>query len=228
MRPVRHTYHRYPNLGSYLYVAGIQYFLVQILVALRFAPPYSLAHNTISDLGDTACGIFNNRPVCSPFHSLMNISFVVLGISMVAGSILVYQGFVGRRALTIGFWAFGLGGLGVVLVGLFPENTVPAFHGIGAALPFVIGNVGIIVLGFSLNVPTSLRRFTVLSGCVALIALGFYASNRYLDLGEGGIERVVAYPQTIWMIIIGVYGLTHSRPGTPRLRHRTQGIAARS
>lgn len=56
---------------------------------LRFSPSYSLAHNTISDLGDTTCGIFNGRPICSPLHVLMNISFVVLGLTMVAGSLLV-------------------------------------------------------------------------------------------------------------------------------------------
>ena len=107
----------------------------------------------------------------------------------------------------VGFTLFALGGAGTALVGIFPENTVSALHGIGAALPFLIGNVGVVILGFSLEVPKILRIYTVLTGSIALAALGVYASGHYIGLGEGGLERVVAYPQTIWIIILGIYSL---------------------
>ena len=45
----------------------------------------------------------------------------------------------------------------------------------------------------------------VLSGSVALIFLAFYASSHFVGLGEGAIERVVAYPQTVWLIVLGIY-----------------------
>ena len=211
MRAVRSTYARFPRLGPWLYVSAIQYFVVQFLVAIRFEPTYSVARNTISDLGNTTCDKFNGRPVCSPLHSVMNISFVVLGLAMITGSTLVYCAFAGRRAAAVGFLGFGLGGLGAVLVGLYPENTVPAFHGLGSALPFVIGNAGIVVLGVSLDAPRWLRRFTITIGCAALVGLAFYSSSQFLGLGEGGIERVVAYPQTVWMVVVGLYLLTRSR-----------------
>lgn len=181
------------------------------MVGFRFSPRYSLTHNTISDLGDTVCGIFNNRHICSPLHVFMNISFFALGIAMIAGSILLYNQCKKNRNVKVGFCLFAIGGFGVVLVSLFPENTVSAFHGIGTALPFLIGNVGVVLLGFSLKESKPIEIYTILTGVLALIALGVYGSGHYVGLGEGGIERVVAYPQTIWMIVMGIYFLVQPK-----------------
>jgi hypothetical protein len=50
-----------------------------------------------------------------------------------------------------------------------------------------------------------MRLYTWLTGTVALLSLIFYASGHLLGLGEGGIERMVAYPQTIWLFVLGAY-----------------------
>lgn len=192
-------------LGPLAFVSGIQYFVVQLLVGLRFSPGYSVANNTISDLGNTSCSRFNARLVCSPLHALMNGSFIVLGLTMVAGCYLLVGRFPRTRGTTIGFGLFALGGLGAILVGLFPENTVPALHGLGAALPFFFGNAGLVILGGSMVASRPVRALTVLAGAISLVALGVYVSGHFGALGEGGLERVVAYPQTIWMIAIGLY-----------------------
>jgi len=126
---------------------------------------------------------------------------------MITGSLLLCQSFKKSRNVIIGFTLFAIGGAGTALVGIFPENTVSALHGIGAALPFLIGNVGVVILGFSLKIPKIFRIYTVSTGSISLAALGVYASGHYIGLGEGGLERVVAYPQTIWMIILGLYSL---------------------
>lgn len=196
---------RHARLGAIFYVSTLQYFLVQLLVSLRWSPPYSLSRNTISDLGNTTCGKFNGRNVCSPLHSLMNVSFVVLGLAMIGGSLLVCRYMPTTKFQAVGFMSIAIGGVGAVMVGIFPENTIPALHGIGAALPFLIGNIGLLILGFSLGGPVALRIYTVLSGSVALIFLAFYASSHFVGLGEGAIERVVAYPQTVWLIVLGIY-----------------------
>ena len=49
----------FARLSPVLYVAGMQYFAVQFLVALRWPRPYNISRDTISDLGNTACGIGN-------------------------------------------------------------------------------------------------------------------------------------------------------------------------
>jgi hypothetical membrane protein len=210
-RPVRIRLRRsgisgsHPRIGPVCYAASVQYFVVQLLVALRWSPPYSISRNTISDLGNTVCGSWNGRDVCSPLHDLMNLSFIVLGVTMMAGSVFVFRNFAQGRAAAAGFAGMAAAGLGTVMVGLFPENSVPALHGVGAALPFVLGNSALFVLAFALEMPVPLRAYAFFSGLVAILGLAAFASGHYLGLGEGGMERVVAYPQTIFLVVIGCY-----------------------
>ena len=201
---------RHPRPGPVLYIAGIRYFVVQFIVALQWVPPYSLSGDTISDLGNTACGSWNGHYVCSPLHGLMNWSFVALGITMTLGSVLISRYFATGRASRAAFAMMAISGAGVIVAGFFPENTVPALHGLGTAIPFVLGNASLITLALSFRMPALLRLYTFLSGVIALLGLVVYASGHYMGLGEGGIERVVAYPQTVCLAVIGFYLVTRS------------------
>ncbi len=207
----------YPKLGPVLYVTSIQYFVVQLIVALQWSPPYSLSRNTISDLGNTACRTWNGRYVCSPLHSLMNASFVVLGITMILGSVFISRYFANGRVAEAGFAAMAISGVGVIMVGFFPENSESTLHELGAAIPFVLGNASLIILALSFKMSAVLRAYFFLSGVMALLGLAAFASSHYLGLGEGGMERVVAYPQTVCLVVIGCY-LAARRSAGARLR----------
>ncbi len=196
---------RYPFVGPSFWMVSVQYYIIQLVVAMAWTIGYSLQHNTISDLGNTACGNYGDRWVCSPLHGLMNGSFIVLGLTMVLGALLIYQEFRRTDLSAIGFGAMAAAGTGTLVVGFFPENTVNNLHILGAALPFLVGNAGMVLLGSVLDVPKALRLYTVISGVVSLLALGLFVMHTYLGLGIGGMERIVAYPQTIWLIVFGIY-----------------------
>lgn len=200
---------RYPLVGPGLWILSVQYFAVQIAAAQAWTTSYNWRLNTISDLGNTACGTYGGRYVCSPSHVLMNISLIVLGITMILGALLIYRQFKDNRGSMIGFSCMAVAGLGTVLVGLFPENSVAALHNFGAAMPFFVGNVGLVVLSLALSIPKSLKIYTFLSGALALVALGLFLNHSYLGLGEGGMERITAYPQTVWLIVFGIYTYSH-------------------
>lgn len=188
-----------------MWILSVEYFIIQVVVALDWKPAYSVTKNTISDLGNTNCGIYGGNYICSPLHNLMNLAFICLGIFMIFGSLLIYQEFKETSFSLVGFSFMLMAGIGTVLVGLFPENTISTTHIIGAFLPFFIGNIGIVILGSVLVLPKSLRIYTLLTGIIALIALVFFISNTFLGIGKGGMERIVAYPQTVWLIVFGVY-----------------------
>jgi hypothetical membrane protein len=193
-------------LGAMLWLLNIQYYVIQVIVAFAFKSGYNWAHNTISDLGNTKCGMYGGRLVCSPLHATMNVSFIFLGVTICAGAFLLYRRFTTGWPTLIGFGCMGLAGLGTLLVGLYPENTVSSFHITGAALAFIFGNLGMIVLGLSIKqVSSQMRLYTMLSGIVGLIALILFQRHIYLGIGIGGMERITAYPQTIWMIVFGEY-----------------------
>ncbi|CAN5127470.1 hypothetical protein BH09PAT3_BH09PAT3_4140 [soil metagenome] len=192
--------------GAWLWVISIQYYILQLVVASQWSNGYSWAHNTISDLANTHCGPYGDRLVCSPLHAAMNGSFLLLGLTMIAGSVLLGKKYAVSLLTRIGFGCMVLAGIGTILVGLFPENTVSSMHVIGAALPFIFGNIGMILLGLTIRaLPKVLAVVTVLSGVIALVALPFFVSGTTLGIGSGWVERIVAYPQSIWMIVFGLF-----------------------
>ncbi len=205
------------RLGAFLWVLSLQYYVVQVIVAAMWPVNngYSWANNTISDLANTVCGAYGDRLVCSPGYASMNISFVWLGITMIAGAVLLNQQLGKTRPVQLGFWFMALAGIGTILVGLYPENTVASLHILGAAIPFVLGNVGMILISERApGLPTWLRVFGIVLGSVALLALALFLAQLYLGIGIGGMERVVAYPQSVWMITFGGYLLFRKKPTT--------------
>ncbi len=197
---------RYPLVGPLLWALSLQYFAVQIIVAQAWKiPPYSIFHNTISDLGNTSCGSYNLNYVCSPLHSLMNASFIMLGITMFFGSFLIYQEFRKTSFSALGFSAMGASAIGTAMVGLFPENSISALHILGASLPFLIGNIGLIILGKVLDLPRWFSVSTVIGGMLTIVFLGLFITHNYLGVGIGGMERLVAYPQTFWLVSLSAY-----------------------
>jgi hypothetical membrane protein len=189
-------------VGPIVWQSCIQYFLVQGVVAAGWTPSYSWRLDAISDLGATRCGPFDGRDVCSPLHGLMNVSLVLLGLSMTVGSVLVYLDLGRSRA---GFLLMGTAGVGAALVGVFPEDTVYWAHLTGADLAFLLGNIALIVFGRGLRLPRWLSWYSIASGAVALVGLCLFLTHNRFFLGLGGMERVVAYPQTIWLVVVGVY-----------------------
>ena len=204
----------YPFLGPAVFISSALYFYAQIFVAWVFNPshaPYNLVTNTISDLGNTACGPYGSGYVCSPRHLYMDVAFVFLGIVMAAGSMLLYHEFAGRggaeqNAAFIGFLFMGIAGIGAMFVGFFPENTNGTMHKIGAGLAIGLGNLGIFILGAVLGrLPEAMRRYMLVFSTISITALVLFAGHKSFGIGAGTMERIAAYPQTIWLITFGLY-----------------------
>jgi hypothetical membrane protein len=202
-------------VGALLWASSIQFFLAQVVVALGWETPYRVATRYISDLGNTACAAYpvgSSIHVCSPWHAGMNASFLLLGLTMAAGAVLIARAFRAGRALEAGLLLISVAGLGVFLVGLFPENENIEAHTVGAGLNFICGNLGMIVLGV---VGSGSRRFDRVSQAMGILGLAgtvLFVKEIYLGLGQGGMERVAAYPLTIWLTGAGVYFWRIGRP----------------
>jgi hypothetical membrane protein len=140
----------------------------------------------------------------------MNASFILLGVIMASGSLLIRQEFTDgtpqqRIASYIGFTCLAVGGLGAILVGTFPENTVKVLHLTGAGLAIGVSNVGIAILGWILVLPAWLRWYMRVLSITSVLALILFLTHGYLGVGAGGMERIAGYPETVWLIVFGVY-----------------------
>ena len=216
MKAFDSTQIRRVRLGAWCWIASLQFFVVQWIVQRAWTTPYSLRTNYISDLGNTACAPFppdSVAYVCSPWHALMNASFVITGVTIVLGSVLLAVALRAPRARVAALALLVAAGIGFVLVGLFPENVDFPPHRLGAALQFVLGNLALVVVGASLIRSGAGRRFGLVSmgfGMAGLVATALFVSRHYLGLGIGGMERVAAYPLPLWTIAAGA-GLARAR-----------------
>lgn len=185
--------------------------------------PFSLTRNYISDLGNTACGpypIGSEMVVCSPWHAVMNASFLLMGVTVPLGAAFAARTFrsIGSR---FGLAMVALGGLGFVLVGLFPENVNFPPHRLGAGLQFVSGNLGQVVLGIAMlaaRPSPRLAAFSIASGAVGFMATALFVTGHDLGTGIAGMERLAAYPLPIWTIVIGILLGRQTNRSAPLLR----------
>ena len=159
--------------GACWAVGVVQYAVAQIVAAAAWARPYSLKNNYISDLGNTACGMFHvphGTPyyVCSPDHGVMNASFAVFGVLTIAGALLLRRIWPAGR---LAHWALALwilSGLGKIIVGLVPENTHIGLHLLGA-LNVPLASVAILLL--SLAIRRTSHTISVIGIVVAVVGL---------------------------------------------------------
>lgn len=187
-------------LGGVLLVLAASGILMGIITGEALYPAVYTTHdNEISDLGAT-------RPpdsiILQPSATIFNVTMIVAGIAIMAGAWLTYLGHRSRRALI----SVGLLGFGALGVGVFPGNN-PGFHPLFALLTFVSGGIAAVLVAPLLAAP--FRYVSVGLGITALgsLAFGVFGTGTkvFEELGDGGVERWVAYPIILWMVTYGGY-----------------------
>jgi hypothetical membrane protein len=179
--------------GGLAWALTLQFFVVEAIAASQYGG-YSYSANVISDLGTAD----------SSARLLMNASFVLQGLLIAAGALLLGPGLSGTggrlaRALLV------IAGLGVLLVGVFPSDGNATVHEIAAGAHFLGGGLGLIALAYGLR-PRSEALGTALAllGLIGVIGTIFFGSVVFLGLGEGGMERVAAYVLPLGLPVAGI------------------------
>jgi hypothetical membrane protein len=193
-----------------IWMCAAQFFVAQLVAQFRWTSPFSLATNFISDLGNTTCGLYPpvaGAYVCSPWHMLMNTSFVLQGVIILVGAVLVRTAFSGQRWAVVAFALLAVTALGIAGVGLFPEDVNNGAHVINAGTQFITGNAAIIVFGVRAVRVKRWCAYAVVSttlGIIGVLATVLFAQGYGLGLGVAGMERVAAYTLPVWLITSGV------------------------
>jgi hypothetical membrane protein len=159
---------------------------------------YDTFTNTISDLGGT---IPPNSYMVEPNRLIFIATMAIGGVLVLAATILLWR-VLARRGFLV-----AIGGLGVGMAGIaiFPGN-VETWHPLLALLCFVGGSIAAILSGRFLDRP--LRYVTLVMGAVALVStvFGLDAFEGHWPqtmFGLGGVERWIAYPVLLWMVLLG-------------------------
>ncbi len=198
------------RLGAILWVLCLQFFLGQLVAQLAW-PQYSMVLDDISVLGATVCGAANTSPdgtayVCSPLNLVFNASLALQGMLSALGALLTWRAWPRGWMTATGLALAIIGGLGTSMAGIFAYNVNLPLHALGALTDFTLANVGFILLGVVLlrHDARGLGTFSIAVGALSLTAFVLYVTGTYFGLGRGIIERVVAYPQTLWYAVMGI------------------------
>ncbi len=198
------------RLGGVLWLVGaVQFVVAMLVVQLAWTTPYNVLDNAISDLGAVSCheNPMGTSYVCSPLHAVFNASIIGFGALVAVGAILVFPVLPRVRAAMGGVVLLIVAGIGASIVGLFPEDTVGAAHGLGALLAFGGSAAALVLLGISMTGHprwTGWRLLTLVCGVISggtLIASLF--RTEYGPLGFGGLERLIVAPALVWLVVIG-------------------------
>ncbi|MCB5293274.1 hypothetical protein BJQ90_02722 [Arthrobacter sp. SO3] len=169
----------------------------------------------------------------------MNASFVVQGVGMMAGAMLLsaallctaarpgarftpgpasrtpWAAVIAARALT------ALAGAGTVIVGLVPEDAGSGWHAVGAIVYFSAGGLALVLLGWLWLRQTPLSWLILVCGVVSLGALTAGGVTG-MDVPEPGtLERLMGYPITIGTAAVGL--VVAQRVGRERAVRRLAG-----
>jgi len=176
--------------GAVIFVGTVQ-FLLALIISEALYPGYSIADNTISDLG------------VGPSAAIFNSSMFLLGVLIVISAYLIQRSFNSK----LFFVLLILTGIGAMGVGLFPANIRP-LHTIASLTAFLFEGLSAIA-SYKLQKPP-LSYLAILLGVTTLGALALYGSGTYLGLGKGGIERMIAYPVLLWGVGFGSHLISAS------------------
>ena len=175
--------------GSLVLVGAAQFIVGMILAEVLYSG-YNVADNYISDLG------------VGPSALIFNSSIFLFGLTVVAASYCIWR-ILGEKLFTKLFMIlFFLAGIGVMGVGIFTEDA-GVIHTIVSFIAFFFGGLSAIA-AYKLEKPP-LNYISIIMGIITLTALVLFGTKNFLGLGQGGMERMIAYPLVLWAISFGGY-----------------------
>ncbi|KAA8885348.1 DUF998 domain-containing protein [Nocardia colli] len=204
---------RIASIAGLAWVSTVQYFVILVVVQSRWTTPYSWTRNAISDLGADTC--FQSEHVdtwvCSPWHVLANISWILSGLCLAVGALLAARIYGRNRLARVGFALYAAAGIGLVMVGFNPEDTRIAPHTIGAIVAIAGGAVAVVLTAAAMIADgrtPALGRIGIALGVIAIAS--FVATMAKVGGAEmfGLWERLAAFPVLIWAILHGIAMLT--------------------
>jgi hypothetical membrane protein len=169
-----------------LFVAITQFALLTNIAETQY-PNFSIRNTLLSNLGNWG----------TPSALIFNASLIIFGcLGLAIGFVLK-----GVRKLTFIPLLFGLGGLGMLIMGIFPLSVDWA-HDVGAFLAFVL--MALAALCCYWTFPGPFRYVSLMLGVIAFITMVLYKGCVYVGLGAAGMERMIVYPLFLWMAAFGV------------------------
>lgn len=207
------------HAGALMLLVQPLYILAELITATAVIAPYSLVDNTISDLGATTCTTIGYGvgpvAVCSPWHLLVNGAFIVFGLLMTVGTVLLRGWFPRARVSTAALVLWVVSGLSSIGTGLTPLDQALELHVLVSLPVFLTQPLALLLSGLALRGRPGLAGSALALGAISLAAtVAFFAVPAGGAFG-GLLERLALWPGYVWLLGLGVVVLRD----LPRLGH---------
>lgn len=180
--------------GIALFLGVVQFGLF-VIVAESVSPAYSVSTNYISDLGKA---FPNSAPI-------FNSSIIVLGLLVLVSAYFIQRAFNWKPGTAM----IALAGIGQIGVGSFPEGSPYMLHSLFSLVTFLFIGLAAILMARWQRAPLS--YFSIVLGAITLVSMLLYIpdSGGYwggaLEIGPGGLERMIVYPVLFWGVAFSGY-----------------------
>ncbi|MFC4556544.1 DUF998 domain-containing protein [Georgenia faecalis] len=203
-------------LGASAWLVQPLYVVAELVAAARSSAPYSLLDQTISDLGATTCTSidypYGAVEVCSPLHALVNGSFIVFGLLLAVGAVLLRRFLPRPRLAAASTVAWVVAGLSSVATGFVPVDRDLDLHSV-AALPslFAMPIALLLLAGCLRRMAPGLGTATAVVGLASLAgSVVFLVTATSPELG-GVWERLGFWPSYLWLPVVALVLLRRAR-----------------
>ena len=145
---------RLHRLGIGAWLVQPLYVAVELLVAAAASAAYSLRDDTISSLGQLACGPGHSSSTtpCAPrTTSRSNAAFVLFGLLRVLGAVLLHPGLTAGWTRTAATALWVVSGLCSAAVGFAPVDQHPELHALVAVPVFVLQPLAVLATADALR-----------------------------------------------------------------------------
>lgn len=182
---------------------------------------YSTNANTISDLGGT---LPPNSYMVQPNRAIFIVTMAAAGALVLVAAFLLRDA-IGRRRVLVGLGAMGVGLVGIAI---FPGD-VEGWHPLFSLVAFVGGSAATIASRKVLDPPASAVALVLGGAALVATVLGLEA---FVDvwpqtaIGIGGVERWIAYPVLMWMVMFGTALMAKAAPEPMQPRASMAGTAS--
>lgn len=196
------------RVGAVMLAIQPLYILAELLTAGAVTAPYSLLHNTISDLGATTCTTIDYTvgavDVCSPWHLVINGAFLVFGALLAVGIYLVRDWFQPARMGTAAVVLWIVSGLSSIGTGLTPLDQALEIHALVSLPVFIAQPLALLLSGVVLGKRRGIASWAFVAGAVSVVATIIFLGILPAGGAFGGLlERLALWPGYIWLLGLG-------------------------
>lgn len=182
------------------------YFIIEYIVIRNTTAPYDFLRQPMSDLGVKTCGM-NTYPltaieICSPYHDLMNWTFILTGVVIITGSIYLHHLWPDQWKTRLATSLFVVYGLSYMQSGIYTADQHFLVHTLGSLPGMFVQIPALLLIANPIRtINLKLAKWTYICAFISTSSLLLLFLQPIFNYLPGGLLQRILYGSVyLWMI----------------------------